>query len=381
MRGKDVITIGMPISLSGRYALQGHQCRAGLECYVAEVNGAGGILLRSADRRLPVVLKVYDDRSDGPTVRGLTERLVTEEVDLLFGPYGSGLAAEAIAVATVHERVLWNHSGAANEAPEVDAPVGRGWAVSLLTPAARYFHGVLDLISARDAALRRILLVHATTGFASAVAAGVRAWAEHRAVALSIQAYRSGTEEYASCLTGAGRADVVLGAGRIEDDLRLARAICRMSPRIKAVGLVAAGIARFGDELGTAANGFLAPTQWEPAVRYHVDAGASGEQFVQRYLAGAGVPLDYPAAQAYAAGVLAQRCVEETGVLDQHALRTAAARCRLTTLYGPFALDPVSGEQSGHSMLVVQWRQGRKRVVWPPELAEAEPVYPGPFWR
>jgi hypothetical protein len=38
------------------------------------------------------------------------------------------------------------------------------------------------------------------------------------------------------------------------------------------------------------------------------------------------VPLDYPAAQAYAAGVIEQRCVEHAGSLDQAALRAAAAR-------------------------------------------------------
>ncbi len=37
----DVITIGLPIALSGRYALQGHQGHARLECHIAEVNGAG----------------------------------------------------------------------------------------------------------------------------------------------------------------------------------------------------------------------------------------------------------------------------------------------------------------------------------------------------
>jgi branched-chain amino acid transport system substrate-binding protein len=376
MRKKDVITIGMPISLSGRYALQGRQCCAGLECYVADVNGAGGILLRSAGRRLPVALKIYDDRSDAPAVRRLTERLVEEEVDLLFGAYGSGLAVEAAAVAAAHQRVLWNHSGAA----EVDRRVGLGWVVSLLTPASRYFHSVLDLCKARDATLRSIILVHATTGFATAVAEGVRTWAAHEAVALSGRAYRSGAEVSAACLNDAGLADVILGVGRIEDDLLLARALCKVRPRSRAVGLVAAGIARFRDEIGTAANGFLAPTQWEPAVRYSVDAGASAEQFVQRYLGTAGVPLDYPAAQAYAAGVVAQRCIEDAGILDQHALRAAAARCRMTTLYGTFGLDPATGEQSAHSMLVVQWQQDSKRVVWPPELAEAEPI-PGPFWR
>ena len=38
--------------------------------------------------------------------------------------------------------------------------------------------------------------------------------------------------------------------------------------------------------------------------------------------------------------------------------------------FGSFRLDPVTGLQVGHQMLVVQWQQGVRQVVWPPERAE-----------
>ena len=36
--------------------------------------------------------------------------------------------------------------------------------------------------------------------------------------------------------------------------------------------------------------------------------------------------------------------------------------------------------QTAHPMLVTQWQHGRKEIVWPPQVAEAQPLYPGPFW-
>jgi hypothetical protein len=63
------------------------------------------------------------------------------------------------------------------------------------------------------------------------------------------------------------------------------------------------------------------------------------------------------------------------------ALRAAAGRRRVTTFYGDFAIDPATARQTAHAMLVVQWQRGRKRIVRPPEFAEAAPIYPGPFWR
>ena len=54
----------------------------------------------------------------------------------------------------------------------------------------------------------------------------------------------------------------------------------------------------------------------------------------------------------------------------------AARQLACTTLYGGFRLDPVSGLQVGHRVLTVQWQNGARRVVWPPEQAERSLLYP-----
>jgi branched-chain amino acid transport system substrate-binding protein len=167
----------------------------------------------------------------------------------------------------------------------------------------------------------------------------------------------------------------------VEDDILLGRQLAELKPRVKAAGLVVAAISRFKSALRGQADGFLAPSQWEPQVRYTVDYGASEEAFVTTYLKSATVPIDYPAAQGYVAGVVAQRCIEEVGAIDQRALRAAASRLRFTTFYGPYAIDEKTGRQTAHPMLVTQWQRGRKEIVWPREVAEAQPLYPGPLWR
>jgi len=49
------------------------------------------------------------------------------------------------------------------------------------------------------------------------------------------------------------------------------------------------------------------------------------------------------------------------------------------TFFGRFHIDPATGLQVGHEMVLVQWRRGRKLVVWPPPVSEARALYPGPF--
>ncbi len=363
------IILGMPIALTGRYALQGRQCLEGLKCYVRDANAAGGVVVGAAGKQLPLELQIYDDESLARAAGRLTERLIRDDrVDLLFGPYGSGSVRAAATMAHAHGQILWNHSGASTTS------AGDSSVVSILSPASGYLCAILELVKAADPSFRRVALYWSTTGFAEEIAAGARAWMAAAGITLVVdQSYRSGDVIRRDLDRLADdRVDLILGVGRIEDDLTLARHLLDVRPTVKAIGVVAAGISRFRDEMGSHADGFLAPSQWESQVDYHVDCGPRAHQFVARYLARATVPLDYPAAQAYAAGLIAQRCVEIAGTLDPVALRDAANRLRLTTLFGPYEIDRGTGLQTAHPMLVTQWQGGKKVVVWPPEAAEAE---------
>jgi branched-chain amino acid transport system substrate-binding protein len=377
---KTAITLGIAVSLSGRYALLGRQVLEGLECYVRDVNAAGGMLLKSEGKRLPVLLVVEDDESNESKIRNLIEKLVRQEqVDLLMGPYGSGLTLAAAEMADAFQYVLWNHSGSSDEIFECNLSS----VVGLLTPASLYLCAILDLIKTLDPNAKRVALFSAKTGFAADMAAGALAWVQREGYTLTLhQTYASGLEDFRPLLGQVkdDPPDVFLSVGRVEDDILLGRQLRELKPRIKAAGLVVAAISRFKAALREQADGFFAPSQWEPQVRYTVDYGLSEEEFLTHYLKSATVPIDYPAAQGYAAGVVAQRCVEEVGSLDQKALREAAGRLRFTTFYGPYALDAKTGRQTAHPLLVTQWQKGRKEIVWPHEVAEVQPLYPGPLF-
>ena len=80
----------------------------------------------------------------------------------------------------------------------------------------------------------------------------------------------------------------------------------------------------------------------------------------------AGYPtVDYPMAQAYAAGLILQRCLQECQSLNDAALRQAAASLDFTTFYSRFRID-TTGRPTGKPILLTQWRHARKTTVWPP---------------
>jgi hypothetical protein len=83
--------------------------------------------------------------------------------------------------------------------------------------------------------------------------------------------------------------------------------------------------------------------------------------------------------------LLLQKAIEDAGSLDTQAVAQALDAIDLLTFFGHVKFDttPEShGLQRGHSMVYIQW-QGtadslEKQVVWPPEGATAEIIYPIP---
>lgn len=80
----------------------------------------------------------------------------------------------------------------------------------------------------------------------------------------------------------------------------------------------------FPHALGTHARGSLGPSQWEPRLAYVPDFGPGPDEATEGIRA-QGAPPDYPAAQAYAACLVAQRCLGEVGAGDESLWRAACA--------------------------------------------------------
>jgi branched-chain amino acid transport system substrate-binding protein len=368
------IKVGCCLSLTGSFAPLGQQAERGLRLWVEDVNAAGGLLVRDRRGSFPLDFVVRDDGSRASRAARLAGELIdADQVDLVVGPYSSTVTLAVATVAESHRKVLWNHGGSS------DALVQRGfrYVVNLPSPASKYFVGVLDLARALSPALRRLFVASGPAGtFAPSVIGGAEDHARRNDFqVVGRSAYPTGGDFTALVAEiVVQRPDVLLGAGRAEADVALARALRAESVTVPIVGLVAAGVADFGTQLGRSADGFYGPSQWESSATTRPDVGPDATEFTARFRARFGIEPEYPAAQAYAAGLVIQRCLELAGTLRDDALREAANTLRFRTFYGDFRLDLASGEQVGHSMVIVQWQQGAKRVVWPPAVAEAAPI-------
>jgi ABC-type branched-subunit amino acid transport system substrate-binding protein len=187
-------------------------------------------------------LTLVDDRGS-KTAAARAYAAWLDSMDLLIGPYASGLVRAVAPLVRDAGRLLWNHGGSADD-------LAQPGVVSLPAPASSYFDGVVDEAVARQ--IDRLVVVQGAGPFAQAVADGATTRASERGLGVrAIEVSAVDAED------AAGAAFVL--AGRFEDDVAAVRRLRRAGQTPALLGAVAAGIPAFARELGAAADGVLGP--------------------------------------------------------------------------------------------------------------------------
>lgn len=301
-------------------------------------------------------LDVRDTGSDvGVAIRAALET----QPDVLFGPYGSGPMIHA---ARACKRLLWNHGGASSRLARPTFPQ----VINILSPASTYFASVLQAIHSSDLTVRTASLFHSSTGFGRDVATGVTVTAAKLRIA--IQSISFEPSQALAMVTTVPDADVLLVVGNFADEQAVAPLLLARPWRFAA--FVGAGVEEVLAPLGAQREGLLGPAQWIKTAAIEPDEGPDVDWFVAKYREKEGTDPPYAATQAFAAGLLYARCLRDAEDSHDAALQAAAQKLVCQTLFGKFQLDPKTGLQTGHSVVIVQWQQGQRRVVWPPEHAE-----------
>lgn len=341
--------------LTGSLAPFGHASATGLAVWAKHTT------------RLPAPWKKVelDVRDVGSDSGAAMHAAIETQPDVLFGPYGS---STMLAAMRVTDRVIWNHGGATSQLCRPAFPQ----VINVLSPSTVYFAGVLQAVHATDPSATAVTLLHTSTGFGRDVAAGAEKAAAE--LGFEVQAVPFPPDHAVDIARTLPSADVLLVVGNFADELAVAPIVLTRTWR--AAAFVGAGVDEVLAPLGSLREGLLGPTQWMPGVVLKPDEGPDASWFVTKYRSVAGVDPPYPAVQAFAAGILYARCLRDSGTSEDAVQLATAHQLTCTTLYGNFRIDPLSGLQIGHQVLIVQWQRGVRRVVWPPGMAEDALQYP-----
>lgn len=360
------ITAGLSVSLSGRFRIQGQQALNGLLLWQSWVNAHGGIPLRATSRR-SVRLIWYDDCSLARCARDNVCRLLRDDkVNVLFGPYSSGLTMAVAEIAQEYEKVLWNYGGSSDDIFD------RGWhyLVGVASPASDYLRLLLPC-SLKNSPGSRICVLYSGRGtFARQVSRGVREAAQSAGQPVDLVQTDSPVDRDSLLLLLQNiKPHVVVLAASLEDELALMRTRQQWPSTVHTIAAVSAGIDEFALELGALADGVIGPSQWELSIHFSETTEPKSEWFLENFQERFRKVPGYVAAGSFAAGLIVMECIRRAASIDNHELRRIAAGLDCCTLYGQFRIDPETGKQVAHGMTLVRWQQNRKLVlsVLPPK--------------
>lgn len=377
----ETLRIGAAVSLSGMFAKQGEETKAGYEIWKDTVNKAGGIKLGNQSYTVDIVY--YDDRSDAQTAAKLTEKLITEDkVKILFGPYSSGITDATATIAERYKAITVASSAFGDALYDK----GRKYLFCPASRATTEYINVLKLIQATDPALKRVAILAADNVAARAWADGAQRHAKTLGFdVIGYERYPLPINDFSSAILSikAKNPDVLISSGFVSDGILMLRQMkdLRFSPKVVA-GVSTLSSQEVLDNLKGDAEGLIVGQQYIPGAA-HSDpvfgSLAAYEKLVAGYGQGA---VNDRHVSASAAGVMLQSALEQAGSVDNvDKIREAFLNLDLKdTIFGPIKLENPNGINAARFAAALQIQNGKFVAVYPPDVQTAKVQYPFKPW-
>jgi branched-chain amino acid transport system substrate-binding protein len=362
------IKIGASMSVTGTYAKPGTYQKQGYDVCIDELNAKGGILGRKVE------LVIYDDQSNPATAVRLYEKLITEDkVDAVMGPYSSAVSEAVANVTEKYKKVMVAPLAATTSIFKK----GRKYIFMVITPAENYLDGLIDMAAKRG--LKTVAIIHEDTLFPKASAAGTAEAAKKKGMQVVLQeAYPKGNTDFSALLVKikAANPDVIAAGTYFDDAVAIVRQMKELNVNPKMFGLTVGGdLPEFHDLLKQNAEYIYGSTQWDESLPY-----PGQKEFLAAYKAKfKGQEPSYHTAAGYAGCLIYAEAVKKAGALDADKVRDQLLRMEIKTAFGDYKVEP-DGFQIAHKMVMLQWQDGKRIVVWPDDLSNGKPRYPTPEW-
>jgi branched-chain amino acid transport system substrate-binding protein len=258
------------------------------------------------------------------------------------------------------------------------------------SPAEVFLEGFVDVGARRG--ISTVAIIHEDTLFPTASAHGTVELAKKKGLrVVLLEAYPKGTTDFTQFLgkVRAASPDAFAAVTYFDDAVAITRQLKKLDVNPRMFGVTIGGdLPRFYELLGSAAEFVYGASQWLPEL---VSLRAGGLVPIARQYPGARefaeshrreyprADLSYQTAGAYGGCQVLVEAIKRAGSLDGERIRRSILGLDFSTIYGQFKVDN-DGFQVAHKMVLFQWQDGKKVIVWPEELAPGKPRFPTPPW-
>lgn len=378
------IKIGVSLSLTGDFSADGNAFQQGYELWAKQVNASGGLLGRQ------VTLDVVNDASSPVQVVTNYQKLISvDHVDLVFGPFSTGLTKAA---SQVVNRFGYAFVEGAGGGPSVfTSGLHNVFDVSL--PVANNLVSFANWIAAMPAAERPKTAAYATQDdpFTAPQLDSARKILELAGVqSVYNKVYPSETTDYSPIASGiiSSNADIVLVGTLLPDVSAFVKQFIQQNYNPKAL-IATAGPdqgAQFIQNVGpNHTEGIMVPNGWYATANNPGNADMVAAYTKQYGGTAADVSSDVP--EAYAVGEVTAQAVQKIGGLDQSKLISELHGETFDSVQGKVKFDS-TGQNVDAFAYVFQWQggdlvpfqPGSDQALTPVPPATAPAEYPKKSW-
>ena len=137
------IQLGAAVSLTGKYASNGHNTQNGYEFAIKKINDAGGVTVGGKCYHFKV--KYYDDESTPARAAQLVERLIDQDkIQYVLGPYGSPITKAVLPVIEKYKIPLVQSEAASRSL----FTQGYKYSFGIIATSEKYLAPVVDMAAA-----------------------------------------------------------------------------------------------------------------------------------------------------------------------------------------------------------------------------------------
>jgi branched-chain amino acid transport system substrate-binding protein len=367
----DVIRFGAPLPLTGPLAPEGLKQQQGYDLWAEQANKAGGISVGGKKYKVEIVYADY--QSNTPRAVQTSEQMITQDnVNFLFGPFGSGAAKAA---STISEKYKVPTIAATASSSQV-YDQGYKYLFGTFTPNDTLTTPLTQIIKSQAPDVKKVAILARNDLFPLAIAQEMEKSAKANGLeVVYFEKYAIGTLDHSATLSqmkSLGPQWIFI-TGYINDLLLVRKQMVDQQMKAPVVTMIAGpAYQEFIDAAGQSAENVTSASWWHPAEQYDgKDIFGSTSNFVKLFREEYKSEPDYGQASAAVGGALFQIAIERAGSLDREKVRDELAKLDMVTFFGPVKFGS-NGQINSLEPPVFQIQGAKPVVLFPQAIKQGD---------
>jgi branched-chain amino acid transport system substrate-binding protein len=377
--------IGCALPLTGVFGKDGSLVKDAYTFWAETINASGGIAVK--EKKYPVELVFFDDKSDKAESAKLVERMATvDKLDLILGGFGSDSVFAATPVSEKYKYPMISGGASSNKLFER----GFKYYFSTLGKATEEVRGCVEIANVLSPKPKTAAIIGADVLFSALAAEGYRSYLKKLGIEeVYWELFPISLDDYNSLMFKVKQKnpDMLLVGSHLKVALSVMKSLKEVdfAPKLVAFSY-GPTVPDFVKSLGKDAEYVVAAAEWAPNLPYKDAIFGTAKQLNDNYFKKFGRYPDYVEVASIGGALVQQWSIEKLGLVpplkeaDRVKLMEELHKGDWNTVYGRIKFG-ADGANLEHPPIAVQVQNGKLTTVFPKEAAEKPVMYPAKPWK